>query len=339
MKSPAPVRRAARKNVRLDLRRAAPPPEPEDQLESRQKGSFWKWFGLVALFHVVLLTLVAVFYKSTAAPPPPAPFISLMPPGDVVKGTPGTQAAPKLGASTRAPSHPHHHPVPKPVTAPSPVAKTPPPVAPSAPKPVTKKVVIKKEKAPPLAVSKPKPVPPKPKVKVDLHLVDDPAEASDTPAPTPRKKTPAKPSPDRDRLADDDSAPETSGLSREQIAQRLGQKLDAAGVTHADRTGASGAPDGNPNPFADFYASITQQTMEKWQNPDSADQQAINPVVEIHVEKDGRVPSDRVRLRSGSGNPSIDDSALNAARHLGYTLQPLPDGCPPDISITFQLSH
>jgi TonB family protein len=79
--------------------------------------------------------------------------------------------------------------------------------------------------------------------------------------------------------------------------------------------------------------------MDKWQNPDAADQQAVNPVVEIHVEKDGRVPADRVYLKSGSGNQAIDESALNAARSLGYTLQPLPDGCPPDISITFELSH
>jgi outer membrane biosynthesis protein TonB len=202
---------------------------------------------------------------------------------------------------------------------------------------VQPKVVIKEENAPSVAVAKPKPKPkPVKKVKVDLHLVELPADGDESaPAPKPHRKTPTL---DRDHIADDD-APDTSGLSKDQIAARLGKKLEAAGVSHADHTGPSGDPNGTSNPFADFYASINRQTMDKWQNPDAADQQAVNPVVEIHVEKDGRVPADRVYLKSGSGNQAIDESALNAARSLGYTLQPLPDGCPPDISITFELSH
>lgn len=343
MKPPAgPRRPAAKKQVRLDLRRAAPPPAPDDEIGSRQKSNFWKWFAVVAIFHLLLFLGVMIYYGTSSTPTPPEQFISLVPQGDTVKGTPGQQAAPKVGASTPAPSHPHTVPKPptppQPVTPPAPAAVQPPP-----PEPVHPKPVIKDETAPAVVPSKPKPkpAPPKPKIKVDLHLTDGPTPVTDKPVHKPKhvKKTPP-PATDRSDAPDRDaSSPENMGLSKEQIAQRLGKKLEAAGVTSATRLGTSGAADGHNNPFADFYASIHDQIMNKWQEPNQDDQQAIDPVVQIHVESDGRVPAERVTLIRGSGNQAIDDSALGAARSIGYTLQPLPDGCPPDISITFKLTH
>jgi TonB family protein len=351
MKSPAgyeqPRRRAVpgKKQIRLDLQPAKRRPSPEEEIEQGQKSHFWKWFGIVALFHLVVIVGVILFYQLKGTPPRPEPFISLMPEGDTVKGTPGAQAAPKVGASTSASVVRHH---PKASTPPVPAPVTPPPAA-TAPPPVA--AVSKPSETMPkpdtlaLAKSKPKPAkpaPPKPKVKVDLHLVDGPATASETPVAKPKhvKKTPPK------VVLGDDSAieqaeadPENRGLSREQIATKLGQKLDAAGVEHATKIGPSGASGGHPNAFADFYASIHDQVMNKWQEPNQEDPQATNPIVQIHVEQNGRVPPESATLIHSSGNQAIDDSALAAARSLGYTLEPLPDGCPPDISINFQLNH
>ena len=346
MKSPAGRNRpAAKKPVRLDLRRAAPPPPPEDEM-APQRSHFWMWFGLVAAFHVALLIFVMLFYRPKEEAPPTPPFFSLMPQGDTVKGTPGAQAAPKVGASTPAPSHPHH-PKPRPITPPIQAVTPPPAVQPPPPKiqpKVQPKPVIKDDTAPPVVAVKPKPAkpaPPKPKIKVDLHLSDAPT--SDQPAPKPAKHVKKTPPPVAQDHPDDSqtesSNPDTMGLSKDQIAAKLGQKMQAEGVTHADRTGKSGVADGSENRFGDFYNSIREQITNKWEVPNQNDPNAVDPVVQIHVDKDGRVPASSVVLLKSSGNSSIDESALSAARAMGYTLQPLPDGCPPDISISLQLAH
>ena len=54
-------------------------------------------------------------------------------------------------------------------------------------------------------------------------------------------------------------------------------------------------------------------------------------------DKDGTVET--VTLTRSSGNQAYDDSALAAAKKLNHLLQPLPDGCPPDIYIDFTLNH
>jgi TonB family protein len=170
-------------------------------------------------------------------------------------------------------------------------------------------------------------------VKVDLHLADAPSTADDKPVTKPKHHV-KKPV---DKPADDDTeSADSPGLSKEEIAARLGEKSDEAGVRNATKTGTSGAADGHANQFADFYASIHDQVMNLWQSPNVADQNAINPIVHIYVEKDGRVPPESVHLIQSSGNPAIDDSAVSAAKNLGYLHEPLPNGCPPDISITFK---
>jgi len=350
MKSPAgygqPRRKGVQKQVRLNLRRTTPRPSPEEQLETRQKGNFWKWFAVVALFHVFLFIIVILLYRPSAPKPPPT-FINLMPDGDIVKGKSTPQSAPKLGATTLAPAvHHHHKTIAKPPTPPqeetpppTPVAIKPPPVEHVHPKPIIGK------DAPPLAEIKPKPAkpaPPKPKVKVDLTLADAPD--SDTEKPVhkvkAKKKTPPPAEERNDKPDQEASHPDTHGLSKEKIAQLLGDNLEASGVDKAVKTGASGSSGAHEkNPYGDFYATIMEQIINKWQEPNLIDPQAVDPVILIHVEKDGHVPTDRVTLVTSSGNRAIDDSALAAARSLGYLLQPLPDGCPPDISITLKLTH
>jgi TonB family protein len=278
-----------------------------------------------------------------------------MPDGDTVKGTPGAQEAPKVGATTSAPTVVHHTAsAPPQLVTPPPVTPVPPPepreVQPT-PQPILHPDLITPGPSH-LAPSKPKPVKPpklkpKPKVKVDLHLVERPV-AADAATPTPAKPKPKhikKAEPAQDVLGDDadiDRAmadPNNRGLSRAEIAAKLGDKLDAEGVAHADKTGPSGVANSQSSPFQDFYNSIREQITDKWQVPNQDDAQATDPVVQIHVEKDGRVPPESVTLLHSSGNQAIDDSALAAARSMGYTLEPLPDGCPPDISINLQLNH
>jgi len=326
---------APRKKVRLDLQRR-PKPEPDDELGTRQKSHFWKWVALVALLHVIVISLVYWVYKTASTQKPPVQFISLLPPGDVVKGTPGAQEAHKLGPTTPAPAvhHSSAPPTPAPVQPPKPIQ----------PKPIPPKPVLKTEAPTPLAdkpITPPKPVPPK--VKVDLTLTDAPATAADKPVtkPKPHLKKPAAKTPDDSENQDHEATakPDSAGLSKEQIAAKLGEKLDASGVKNAVKSGTSGSDHSQANPFADFYASIRDQVMSQWQSPNLADETAVNPIVQIHVEKDGRVPVEGVHLIQSSGNSTYDDSAVAAARGLGYLHQPLPDGCPPDIPITFKLTR
>jgi TonB family protein len=323
------------KRIRLDLQRR-PKPEPDDDLELKRENTFWKWVGLVALFHFVVISLGYLIYSFVPATKPPEQFISLLPQGDVVKGTPGTQAAHKVGATTSA-SIAHHTAPPPP---PTPTAQNTPPPKPITPTPVLRPDSTLTALDKPTPKPPPKPAPPKPpKVKIDLHLADAPTPAVDKTAIKPKHhpKKPVEKSPDEDDA--NASEHDSTGLSKEEIAAKLGEKKDAAGVKDAVKSGTSGSPDGHPNSFSDFYASIRDQVMNQWQSPNLSDETAVNPVVQIHVEKDGRVPAESVHLIQSSGNSTYDDSALTAAKNLGYLHEPLPEGCPPDIPITFKLTR
>lgn len=328
----------------LDLRpRSKREREPQGEIEIESKNTFWKWVGIVALVHLVAIILFGLFHDSTPKPTPPEQMISLVPPGDVVKGTPGPTEAPKLGPTTPAPTK--AAPPPEAVHPPTPVQPKPAPVKPK-PKPVVKADVPKPVPDKPV-VEKPvvektvadKPTPPKPKVKVDLTLADGPAPAKPVTKPKTHKKPVTTTTTDDSSARDTTSNPDTDGLSKDQIAQKLGQKLKASGVENAVNHGASGSKAGQTNPFQDFYLSVRDQVMNKWVSPNLADETAVTPEVTIHVEKDGRVPPELVTLTRSSGNQAYDDSALAAAKSLGYLLQPLPDGCPPDIHINFKLNH
>jgi TonB family protein len=336
MKSPAGKPRARRpaqrKPVQLDLRRTPTWPE-EDETTEQSDSHFWRWFAVVLLLHVVIFVILLAFFHHR--PAPPEQFISLLPPGEVVKGTPGPATAPKVAPTAPAPSHS------------APAADTPPPkpLAPHHPKvvqppnPKPPPIITEQAKAPaPPVKAKPK----LPKIKVDLTLQDAPD--ADEPAPTPAPKIKPKHHPKKPAKPVDDSAnaaaavdSDTQGLSREEVAQKLGDKLSASGVEHADKTGADGSEHSKQNDYSDFYQSIHDQVMNKWSVPNFVDQTAVDPIVQIHVEKDGHVPPGSVTLKRSSNNTAFDQSALDAARSMGYTLQPLPEGCPPDISITFNL--
>ena len=228
-----------RKQVQLQLRQRQAP-KPEDERETKQKSTFWKWVILVTLFHIVAIGLIYVIYESTPAPPPPEQFISLLPQGDVVKGTPGTQEAHKVGPTTPAPSVHHTSAPPEAVQPPKPVVKPPPTPA---------KPVIEKADAPTINSDKPitpKPAPVKPKVKVDLTLADGPTPntVKHVIKPKPHVKKPVvKTTPDEANAPDtaSTSSPDSSGLSKEEIAAKLGEKLKQAGIENAMKTGQSGS--------------------------------------------------------------------------------------------------
>jgi TonB family protein len=330
---PLARRPAEKRPVQLNLRRTPTWPE-EDELNERPDNSFWKWFALVFLLHIVAFVVLILIFNHRPKPPPD--FISLLPPGEVVKGTPGQAAAKKIAPTTMAPSHtevatPTPTP-PKPITPPKPKVQQ---VQPPTPKPPP---IIARDSPTPIQPVKPKPQPPKPpKVKIDLsQLVNAPSD--DQPAPKTKAKTPPKKPVKKHHdtpVASIDN--DTPGLSRDEVAQKLGEKLSASGVDKAERTGVNGGEHTKSSDFSGFYQSIHDQVTEKWTVPNSVDQTAVDPIVQIHVDKDGRVPAGLVKLLRSSNNPAFDQSALEAARNMGSTLQPLPDGCPPDISITFNL--
>jgi TonB family protein len=324
---PRARRPVAKKPVQLNLRRTPTWPE-EDEINENPDSHFWRWFAIVAVLHVIAIVILAFLFHGRSQPPPE--FISLMPQGETVKGEPGPAAAPKIAPTLPAPSREAVEPTPTPPPLPKPKVQK---VQPPTPKPPP---LIKANSPVAVVPPKPKPKPPAPpKVKVDLTLVDGPTD-DDTPAPKPKPKThPKKPvhKADREAAASED----TQGLSKEEVAQKLGDQFKDSGTEKADKTGIDGSQHTKASDYSDFYQSIHDQVMNKWTVPNAVDETAADPIVQIHVDRDGRVPPELVKLLRSSNNPAWDQSALEAARSMGYTLQPLPDGCPPDISITFNL--
>ncbi len=329
-RTPEPPPRA-----RLNLQRR-PKPEPEEDLEARQNRAFWRVVVLIALLHVLVILGVSIYYLFAPTPKPPDQFITLLPAGDTVKGKPGAQQAHKIGANK--PAAPSHHAAPPPpapahVAPPQPQAVTPPPVVkPPPPTPIVKDNALAPAPAP-IKPARPKPPKPeKPKVKIDLHEVERvDATATDTP-PKPAKHHSKKPVKTPDDSPDDaDSSPDNTGLSKQQIAEKLGDKLEASGTEHAVKYGASGAPNGHANNFQDFYNLIANQVSDAWNSPLTPG--GKEPIVGMHVERDGHVVPESVHLITSSGDAAYDQAALDTVRHLGYLHQPLPDGCPPDITI------
>jgi len=329
---PRRVAQAPTQRARLNLQRR-PKPDPSEDLEARQSQAFWRWVVAVAILHVLVILGASLYYLFTPKPKPPDQFITLLPPGDTVKGSPGAQKAHKTGAAQQAAPHKAAAPpAPAHVAPPQPVKPaTPPPVTKPEPKPIPKADAPAPIK-PPTKPVKPKPKPETPKVKVNLNEVDRP-DPADTPAkPTKHHskkpvKTPA------DSQDDADESHDTTGLSKQQIAEKLGDKLDAAGSHNAQKYGASGVPGGHKNDFSDFYAMIKEQVVDTWNSPMTPAQ--TQPIVGIHVEPDGRVPADSVHLIRSSGDAAYDAAAVDTVKRLGYLHEPLPHGCPPDITIRF----
>jgi len=316
--------------ARLNLQRR-PKPDPSEELSDQQSRAFWRWVAAVALLHVLVILGASLYYLLAPAPKPPDQFITLMPLGTEAHGAPGAQQAHKAGAAQQAAPHKASAPPPpasahvappKPVT-PQPVVKPPPPT------PIPKATAPAPIKPPPKPV---KPKPETPKVKVDLHEVDR-TDVTDTP-PKPAKHHAKKPvkTPD-DSQDDNDASRDTTGLSKQQIAEKLGDKLEPAGSHNAEKYGPSGQANGHANDFQDFYALIRDQVRDAWNSPMTPAQ--TEPVVGIHVEPDGRVPAESVHLIHSSGDPAYDAAALDTVKRLGFLHEPLPHGCPPDITIRF----
>jgi TonB family protein len=165
--------------------------------------------------------------------------------------------------------------------------------------------------------------------------------ASATPRPTEHHHH--TPSPEPQHTAQDEPRDTTPDApSQEEITRLLQQHTSTAnpaGVSQATHSGPSGVANGHANEFGPFYASIRDQIYDAWQAPGTPDGHAVSPVVQIHVEPDGRVPAEQVVLVRSSGNADYDNSALAAARSLGKLHQSLPAGCPPDIKVTFDPSR
>lgn len=197
--------------------------------------------------------------------------------------------------------------------------------------------------------------PPKP-------VANDPGEikiptAKKTP-PKPVKKTVAKPASKPVTKTATSSAP-----SAGDIRARLSGALKAAGsgsggTPYGDNRpagggkatgGVYGSPDGSANgipggrgagtPFWWYYQSVHDRMYEAWEQPGAAvnwDKKLMTTVA-LRVARDGRILS--VTLRGASGNSTMDESAIAAARKVPR-LDPLPDGLggeTAEITVNFQL--
>ncbi len=143
---------------------------------------------------------------------------------------------------------------------------------------------------------------------------------------------------------------------RNRFARALGTQ--AGGTPYGDgrpggggqgRSSTIGSPNGSPNgvvggvgqgtPFWWYYEHVHDRMYEAWEQPGEAvkwDKHKITTLV-IRVARSGEIVE--VRLKTPSGNPAMDQSALAAARSV-QRLQALPDGLGGttlDIPIDFQL--
>ena len=174
-------------------------------------------------------------------------------------------------------------------------SSNPEPLAPPPDKPVT-------IKPPP-----PKPAPPpkpKPKIalsKADLTEVDTSASAHGiTTKPSPWSKKPSKEVPDKHLPKTDTSSPDTTGLSKDQVAAKLASELKHSGVENAPATGPSGAENSHASDFSAFYLSVRDQVMNKWQHPNLDDATADQ----------SRGDHPRRKGRPGSSRPGAPDPLL-----------------------------
>lgn len=110
-----------------------------------------------------------------------------------------------------------------------------------------------------------------------------------------------------------------------------------------------GSPDGSPNgvpggqgagtPFWWYYQQVHDRMYEAWEQPGEAvnwDKKLMATVL-LRVARDGRVLD--ISLQGSSGNKTMDDSAMTAARKV-QKLDPLPDGlggATANITVNFQL--
>ena len=81
--------------------------------------------------------------------------------------------------------------------------------------------------------------------------------------PKVHKKPVVKPEDTQDQDQDAAAKSESSGLSKEQIAAKLGEKLDAAGVKDANRTGISGSVNAHPDDWRESVA-LLEQIRNRW---------------------------------------------------------------------------
>jgi TonB family protein len=328
-----PRRTAVQPRTRLNLQRR-PKPGPEEDIEQQRNAGFWKCVVLIALVHFLVILGVSLYYLFAPAKEPEPDFITLLPKGDTVIGKAGKQEAHKIGApQTAIPSHHSSTPPPTPahVTPPTPKPVTPPQVVkpPPTPTPIIKDNAPAPAPVKPVKPVKPKPV--KPKVKVDLNEVDRTETTTETP-PKPAQHHEKKPVKTPDK-SNDDTSHETSGLTHQQIMDKLGDKLDPSGAQNAKKFGADGAPDGHASNFQDFYLLIRDQVRDAWSSPMTPAE--TKPIVSIHVEPSGHISPDSVHLVRSSGDAAYDQAAIDTVKRVNQLREPLPKDCPPDITITF----
>ncbi|MDD2707673.1 MAG: TonB family protein [Verrucomicrobiae bacterium] len=87
-------------------------------------------------------------------------------------------------------------------------------------------------------------------------------------------------------------------------------------------TGGGTSGSGKESPYAWYYGVVFKAMDDAWRAPSGVSEGLATTLI-LKIERSGRIA--KVSLASSSGNPTLDESALTAARSV-EKLQPLPGG-------------
>ncbi len=235
----------------------------------------------------------------------------------------------------------------------------PAPLAPSAPAPAPPTPAVQEQPKPAPKPQVTPPAPPQPKAEVPIPEPPKPTPEP-KPAPKPESKSepkpePPKPAPSPPKPPEPPRQPARTEPTREQImAEALGAvqrdvtqraQPDArdqalAGLRQSGATGPGGA-DGQAGSgyggLLEVYAQMVETRVKaQWRFPKGASRQDLSAVLDISLDRDGRVLGSRV-VRS-SGHSGFDASIERAVEETGQ-LPPPPRPDLRTIRITFNLQE
>jgi len=334
-----------------------------------KEARFWRNVALIALAH--LLIVAGLIYWNRYGRVPEKASIVWMAGGAEGGAQAGSAAIPGPAASESAPplaeapppkieqkdeQEQEDHPVltsvesnihlPRPTAVPSATASpTPKPMA--TPKikisPTPKPEPSRKPKPKPKATPKPKPKPPT--KKLVLAKASTKPKIKSTPGPKKENEQESEEIAEKKRIAKAALAKNQEGDGESDAGEKPVRKAAAAGKSSGSGdSGDSNGAGGGGKSASDFgwYGSMLHDRFHsEWIQPTTtvASSAKISTLVQIRIEKDGRVSS--FEIIKPSGNVLVDESVAAIAKHVPQ-VDPLPDGLGKsghyDVRINFELN-
>lgn len=198
------------------------------------------------------------------------------------------------------------------------------------------------EPTPPAPKPEPQPVPepvaPEP-VKPEPQPLPKPKSAPIQPRPQP-KPTPPKPKPkpksapvqvDLTKVVKQTTTNRATGGNTNTLTQRLSDSLDAVQMKSSASTTASNST------INSYHLKIRNALYRSWKRP-SGVPRPLEAQVTLKILPDGAIVY--IQLAKSSGNSTMDNSVIQAARNAGKVSDPLPKGMgSPDYQVTINFLY